>query len=1286
MDDTLISQSPDPLALSLKGDHQHPSPSRHPSPFTPRKVEALSQKTNIPLQDFYLSTPSAPVIRSASPSKSIAQAENLLSPWRIRVRVEAERSDAPNRLKTQSPSPVRRVMAATKTTTIPLKTGDESAAPAKRPRGRPRKSIDTPIKRKGTPKPRKNTRRETGESLVEGEVNIPAIADTASSGPKRQSIAKRNDDEVDNINVAGEEDETLSPPLGVSRKQENSLSGVSTTGKQRRRRKAMSPIKQRSSLADATADFEDGGIMSAHESEPTPSRQMDEDLRDTDPGISPSPQKTIKRKRETLEGTRHRSPISAYTNPSKHSLASTVNVIHAPGDHQGMEELRNPTEEHREFDSIIESEGFSMVSVSSLSSAKQNFLTSVRKSGVEPTTIEPNGLKKGGSAGSAGSIELNSRRRRVSPVETHATGEYQAGAAQTSLANNHLTTSSDAQNRGNLRGSIQEANTTAESNLVPLPGIRNSPKRKTTTPRLVKVVRAGIALQGILGPRAEADLKSTSTKASTKGIDQSRERINSLFSGFGENTRRELRAGLRLGEELAKRRQSVRQNEDTGFDEDLFLDIAGVSQSKLLTPSESDTNSQVPYHSNDRSELLYPSLESKRSIAAKAQYPVLPVGRFPSPAESVSEHQGKEDFMAGQNNEGSTEGERHEDMNGMSWREDTINAANLSRQSETGIESTRNLEGKTQLRLREQEKEYRLEREAVIREAQRASQSQVIILGSSILPEDSDSDEEVDLQPMYGRHGKREEEDSEQNEEQQQEKDVNKEEEVKEEEEEDEEDIWQIEAEASRQAQNTPADAPEALFPDLVPKPRRGKLPSPWRRQSGSQVIYSDEPPSEHRSQDDTDYFWSSSPVKHIAETPVRLPEHQTYRHDPSHFSTFSDFTRPLDEGSEIDVEDGQDKGMGDGDGDGICYDGDQIAAPDELQMQDIQASIFRDIRDYGGETRDQVDSGSSPPQRSKTPWPVSGEIDEDRTERDLAEISSEAASEEHQPHRDKEQITPLNRSTHQHLNVTFSVPSSARTTSPTQRKWSSAYQRSKSRRTRQSPRPKTKHSPPPSEPLTQSSVEQYLETSIFRNSFTFRGIRAVLPYLPSINPFRSSGSASHISASDAIWKSMNTRATTKGKRRKDIPLSIYLPWTDTHFRSLQTIYLAARANPTAHPFRPATSRSGYLNGMLLSTPDGWSKPIEAWELGVVDSFLDLLDRTGIRDDANMEDLEEDARVYSERFVAESDDLEQWKSKRRCRERITEREIVKRVFGLWCGGVMRGEWVVGRTGTRGPDY
>lgn len=107
-------------------------------------------------------------------------------------------------------------------------------------------------------------------------------------------------------------------------------------------------------------------------------------------------------------------------------------------------------------------------------------------------------------------------------------------------------------------------------------------------------------------------------------------------------------------------------------------------------------------------------------------------------------------------------------------------------------------------------------------------------------------------------------------------------------------------------------------------------------------------------------------------------------------------------------------------------------------------------------------------------------------------------------------------------------------------------------------------------------------------------------------------------------------------------PLSKYQPFNTTHYFALQKFYLRALENPDEVDYTMPTSPSSFLVGLEIESR-GWRKKIEAWELYVVDKFLEHLAQHGL----------DDKPVASEKIDAE--------------------EVAKRVFSLWAGRVQRGE-------------
>lgn len=133
------------------------------------------------------------------------------------------------------------------------------------------------------------------------------------------------------------------------------------------------------------------------------------------------------------------------------------------------------------------------------------------------------------------------------------------------------------------------------------------------TPKIGRVVKAGVALQGVLDPARE-----TPEAGLSKTVDQRRDDLDDLFRGFSERTRRELQAGLRLGEQLSQHSQSNTQSSPALSSpikakafvepaEDVFAPQAKRT-SRLLTPEDQDDyNIPSPVVALP-SDIQYPSL------------------------------------------------------------------------------------------------------------------------------------------------------------------------------------------------------------------------------------------------------------------------------------------------------------------------------------------------------------------------------------------------------------------------------------------------------------------------------------------------------------------------------------------------------------------------------------------------------------------------------------------------------------------------------------------------------
>ncbi|KAL8935641.1 MAG: hypothetical protein Q9216_005322 [Gyalolechia sp. 2 TL-2023] len=323
-------------------------------------------------------------------------------------------------------------------------------------------------------------------------------------------------------------------------------------------------------------------------------------------------------------------------------------------------------DELREFDSVIESEGFSMVSVSSLPSAQS---------------------ASGNIVGSGTMFNSPS----ATPGKRHVTPSL-------------------VQHSPILPPPPKLA-PVVQSN-------RDDDKSTTSTPRLARVVRAGIALQGVLSPathhQGSRQPSSRFNPSSPLSANMSpKERLDDLFSGFGPGTQRELRAGLRLGEELAKRQNIVMRPDshiNTQDNGDVFNTNSEVRYPQLPdTGRASGYSLKVPCH-------------------AMAASPSFSNTQLPSPARS----------------------EVDADDDRMSWKFDTLP------QYAVPLHPNKELSGNTSpvngvsspadRTMIEREAEWQRERDAVSRQIQDANSSQVIVINSDDEDNDDANYTEVDAE------------------------------------------------------------------------------------------------------------------------------------------------------------------------------------------------------------------------------------------------------------------------------------------------------------------------------------------------------------------------------------------------------------------------------------------------------------------------------------------------------------------------------------------------------------
>lgn len=637
---TTESSSPDPLGSTQQNLGIVP-PSKGKAGATPKKPLA-NTSSNVRKQEFYLTTPPSRRTGNASPFKLVAEADNPSSPWRIRVTVQAEQEDTQHNQSSLHNVPVKRLAERMTTTMVPLKDADEqSPAGSKKGRGRSRKSICSPEKKVGTPKqksasPRKAVSTSIKKSSSETGRQTPTPSKRGRGRPRKSTEGLAEDLELRNGEGGG-----LADMIGMDH-HKSSKTTSTTRARRQGPSKAILPIK--SDLHSDSAGLRSGR---AHEEE-----QLDHD---------------------------------------SSAIADSTDRLDC------LSYLPDPTDEHVEFDSILESEGFSMVSVSSLPSSQIHSSSPLES--VLDRDEDTSGLDDPASLNSV----PHSISRALSPalfVKENLGESYETYAQKASSPPPISAPSKNPEPVVGRTPSITSPTTTMPP-AVKSSIIQRSPraldKAGDGTPNLVRVVRAGIALQGVLSPQNVRTRSGNTGQEGTSSMLSSakspKERLDDLFNGFGAGTRRELRAGLRLGEELARRHQIVPQGIPKYKSED---DVFGREEIRNC--------SELPRGTGDMGYSLKLPEPSQKPL-----YPIISNTQLPSPARS--------------------EDDSGDDR--MSWKIDTPNTC-----------QTTNVQAKPQ--TRDPEEEWQLEREAVIRQIQAANSSQVIVINSDS-EDEYENDEEDDI-------------------------------------------------------------------------------------------------------------------------------------------------------------------------------------------------------------------------------------------------------------------------------------------------------------------------------------------------------------------------------------------------------------------------------------------------------------------------------------------------------------------------------------------------------------
>ncbi|CAI7610280.1 unnamed protein product [Penicillium pancosmium] len=372
---------------------------RKPTPAKRPRVSLSPTKSahSIRFDDVLL--PGSPAMKLAgrhiSPSPLKDQQDGNVSPWRIRVTLEATQDEENEREMQLSPSR-KRHRPTTVTTMVPLKDGRSPLAEKtpSRSRGRPRKSDTKPLNgspwpaspgntpgRPGeTPKrkpgrPRKNTPRPA----IHGS---PMIEDEASPAPEPLHLLETEEEpQIQFSPMDIVEDRSVEParhwsPLNIA--ENGGLDSDSLGADDLPVADLTGPMQTNRAHLNTSATREYG--RTTYDTPIITEQQYlgnEENINST-PSKMPSP--TRERRSSSVRSARDAGMASSpRTYPTPTPTSSLAEEENQAREAQGQQERENddhqplsdPTDEHEEFDSIMESEGFTMVSLDTLPSAQQ---------------------------------------------------------------------------------------------------------------------------------------------------------------------------------------------------------------------------------------------------------------------------------------------------------------------------------------------------------------------------------------------------------------------------------------------------------------------------------------------------------------------------------------------------------------------------------------------------------------------------------------------------------------------------------------------------------------------------------------------------------------------------------------------------------------------------------------------------------------------------------------------------------------------------------------------------
>lgn len=540
--------SPDPLASSFN-DENNTTDVTHGSLRSLSRKQPAAVTRNQGRNSRAASLEHIPI--PSSPFRTVS--EQNLSPWKIRVTVEAE----PEAMDSEE----RLTRTMTRTMKVPLRQDSSPLGATSSARGRKSQSSPSKTKRSSTPVRRQRgnsrTRRASVTDLDARPLGDDAESDDWTKQKKKTSPRKRRSSRTTKNTAATDAGHcTDSSPAKGSKK------GRST---------AEFEVRQDSDAALHLHDQDDKleGPLSDNGSPEL--RQIDLNrvsVRQRAMSIKSAMEEHQDINNSGLLGKSYRSSTDKNIEIRKVSVNSAISYptpsptssYHGGSDDIGVvddgEDI--PEAGHVGFDTVLESEGFTMIDLDTLPSARQ-YLSPIEDAAepndrpTERTMLSP---QPSSSAGETRSVSDGNAEQASKPPPTI---EYPVLNVDETELSSTVPSSPPVSEKEKSLLRIPTSNlrkvtpVTLSSPKLPSPPkqvFRRTPQHQHRGS--AGAVFAGIALQDVVSPDHSSEQSSTRGKAPmSRSLED-----DEIFGGFDAGTKRELRAGLRFGEELAKQQSS----------------------------------------------------------------------------------------------------------------------------------------------------------------------------------------------------------------------------------------------------------------------------------------------------------------------------------------------------------------------------------------------------------------------------------------------------------------------------------------------------------------------------------------------------------------------------------------------------------------------------------------------------------------------------------------------------------------------------------------------------------